>query len=87
MKALDIHKGLRRLKLATERIKKSESISEENRELILDFRDFCFAEDLSVERVEHYLHILNKIAERMKMNGVDFSDASKDDIVELVGWV
>jgi hypothetical protein len=31
--------------------------------------DFCFAEGLSVEWVEHYLHILNKLAERMRAIG------------------
>jgi len=49
--------------------------------------DFCFAEGLSVEWVEHYLHILNKLAERMRGMGVGFADAGRDGLVELVGWV
>jgi len=87
MSTLDIHKRRRRLELVTERIRKSDAISDGDRRLILGFMDFCFAEGLSVERVEHYLHILNKLAERMGIMGAGFADAGRDVLVELAGWV
>jgi hypothetical protein len=87
MSTLDIHERRRRLELVTERIRKSDAISDEDRRLILGFMDFCFAEGLSVDRVEHYLHILNKLAERMGMMGAGFANAGRYVLVKLVGWV
>jgi len=84
---LDIHNRRRRLDLVLARVRSSPAISDENRIQILKFSDYGFAEGLSVERVEHYLHILNKIAEKMKETNLAFTDANKDDIVKLVGWV
>ena len=56
-------------------------ISEKNKKAILDFCSFCFAEGLSVERVEHYARILKKIAEIFRR---DFEEATKADVVQLV---
>lgn len=87
MKSLDIHKRRHRLKLVTQRIEGSPDIQDDDRRLILEFRDHGFAEGLSVERVEHYLHIMNKIAEWTKPRGISLRGARKEDLVELVGWV
>ena len=52
-----------------------------NRKAILDFCDYCFAEGLTVDRVEHYARILKKTAEILRK---DFREATKEDIVDLV---
>jgi site-specific recombinase XerD len=78
---IDEHNYKRRLELALQNVKRSSAFSEKNKKAILSFCDRCFADKLSVERVEHYARILKKIAELFKK---DFEDATKSDIVELV---
>lgn len=87
MGTFDIHNRRRRLDLVTARIKKSTAITDASRRVILKFSDYCFAEGLTVERVEHYLHILNKIAERLTVMGAEFEEMGKEEMVELVGWL
>ncbi len=84
---LDIHNRQRRLNLVLDRVKNSPAISDDNREQIIKFSDYCFAEGLSVERVEHYLHILYKITEKMMETNITFTEATKEDIIKLIGWV
>ena len=73
------------MELALKNVKESKMISEKNKKAILDFCSFCFAEGLSVERVEHYARILKKIAEIFRR---DFEEATKaDDYAEEVKWI
>ena len=81
MDGLDIHKRRRKLELAVKAVKASPRISERNRKMILSFHDYCFAEGLTVERIEHLLRCLKKMAEIFRK---DFEDATKGDIVDLV---
>ena len=81
MDRLDIHGRQRRLELAVQGVKSSRLISERNKRLILEFCSYCFAEGLSVDRAEHLVRCLKKIAE---MLGKDFDEANKEDIVEVV---
>ena len=68
MDRLGIHNRQRRLALTIEGVKSSSCISEKNKSAILDFCDYWFAEGLTVERVEHYVHILKRIAEVFRKN-------------------
>jgi len=77
---LDIHNRQRRLELAKNSIRAC-SASNKNKEAILSFSNYCFAEGLSVDRVEHYLRIFRKILEVFPK---DFESANRKDIVELV---
>jgi integrase/ribosomal protein L40E len=78
---LDVHNRRRRLELAIEGVKASPRISERNKKALLDFCNYCFAEGLTVDRVEHLLRCLKKTAE---IFWKDFEEATKDDIVDLV---
>jgi site-specific recombinase XerD len=77
----DVHHRKRRLKLVVCRLKTSKSISEKNKELILRFKDECFSNGLSVDRVTFYMNRLTKVAEWL---GKDFPKADKEDIKNLV---
>jgi hypothetical protein len=80
MDRFDIHNRQRRLELAINSVK-SMPASQNNKEAILSFCNYCSAEGLSIDRIEHYARILKKISE---LFAKDFIDAEKQDIVELL---
>ncbi|MFZ0965404.1 MAG: hypothetical protein WAN82_02110 [Candidatus Bathyarchaeia archaeon] len=80
MDRFDIHNWQRRLELAINSVK-SMPTSQNNKEAILSFCNYCSAEGLSIDRIEHYARILKKISE---LFAKDFIDAEKQDIVELL---
>lgn len=59
---IDIHYRKKRLESSIRRLKKNRKISKANKELILKFKDDCFAEELSVDRVQFYIQRLTNIA-------------------------
>ena len=80
MDRFDIHNWQRRLELAINSVK-SMPTSQNNKEAILSFCNYCSAEGLSIDRIEHYARILKKISELFCK---DFVYAEKQDIVELL---
>jgi integrase len=79
-KEMDIHDYSRRLNTAVRLVGKAQ-ISERNRKTILDFRDFCSMEDMSLSRIERYMGILVHWA---KILNKDFDIAAKEDIMRAV---
>ncbi len=77
---IDIHNYEKRLEGALRVVERSD-ILPENREKILKFHKYCFAEGLSIPRVVRLLQYLHKIALWL---GKDFEKATKDDIVDLI---
>ena len=63
---------------------KTSSISERNKELILKYKDECFAMGLSKGRVIKYIHYLAKQAEWI---GKDFYKCTIDDVKKLVSLI
>ena len=76
----NIYNYKHKIKISIRDIKASE-ISERNKELILKFHNFCFAEGLSIPRVIRYMGCLKRICLWMKK---DLDKMNKDDMVELV---
>lgn len=81
MAKLDIHHYNTLIEHESETIAKSVKLSPNNRKAILQFKDFCFAEGLSLARIIHYLYMLKSLASRLKK---DFADADRKDIENLV---
>jgi integrase len=77
----DIHHRESRLENTIEKIKTCNRISEENRELLLDFKNFIEAQDLSLDRTCRYLYNWYQLSQE-----IDFriEGADKDDLIDLV---
>jgi hypothetical protein len=73
---LDIHEYDELLAKALRYVKKSK-ISRKNKEAIIKFHHYCFAEGLSKARIVRFLQILPKVA---LLLGKDFEKAGKEDI-------
>ncbi len=77
----DIHESEKRLRQVLEKIKKSRKISKRNKELLLKFQRDCFAQGLSIVRVERYLYLLKNIISWLNK---DLDKANKEDLLDLV---
>ena len=71
------------MELAINGIQKS-SISKENKDIILEFQDYVFAEGLTKTRILKYLNMLRKLGEWL---GIPFTRAKKENIMELVRYI
>lgn len=60
-KGFDIYNFAKRTELALKALKESK-ISKRNKKIILDFRDFCSLEGISLGRIERYLNALKDMA-------------------------
>jgi site-specific recombinase XerD len=76
----DIHNYKRKLELSLARLENS-NICDSNKKLIFEFHRFCFADGLSIARVERYVFLLKQIAEILRK---DFESANKEDIISIV---
>ena len=79
-KTIDIYNYRKKLDSAVKMVKEAQ-ISERNKQLILEFRDFASLDGLSLPRILRYLGVLKDWA---KIMYVDFDKASKEDIVRAV---
>lgn len=79
-KNVDIHDYPKRIQKVLELVKKA-NISERNRELILQFRDHCSLNGMSLPRTERYLAILKRWAEILQ---IDFDKATKENLMAAV---
>ena len=81
MAKMDIHHYDKLIESEPKVIANSDKISRNNKKAILQFKDFCFAEGLSLARIIHYLYMLKSLVLRLKK---DFADANRKDIEELI---
>jgi site-specific recombinase XerD len=81
---VDIHNSEHNLKRRIEMIRKSEQICQENKEDMLRFSEYCFAEGLGKPRVLKYLYHLQFLATWLRK---PFRSATKDDAVTLVAEI
>jgi len=79
-KEIDIYNYPRKVELAVNLVKQS-PISEKNKKLILDFRDFCSLNGIGLPRISRYLGVLKDWALLIKK---DFDKAAKQDIEKAV---
>lgn len=69
---------------AHERVKEDPRLTEENRQLILDFSDKCFADGLSKGRLRKLLYVVRYLSAFM---GKPFKTASKKDVQNVVAQI
>jgi hypothetical protein len=81
---MDIHNYKRRFERTIERIGESEDISKENKETMLNFKDYLLSENVGTAKIERYLYDLMKYS---KMLNKSFEKASKEDIRRVVGEI
>ena len=77
---IDIHNYPKMVERAVKLVRKS-NISSRNKELILEFRDYCSLEGISLARISRYMGILKDWALLIKK---DFDIAKKQDIIGAV---
>lgn len=82
---VDIHNRSRRLDAAVKFLLNNKSILQENKQKILDFKEYCVAESLSVARQLFYLQRLTRVAE--KVGEKRFENCTKADIESLMRYV
>jgi len=76
-----IHNYEIRMKSVLNKLKDNNSIPERDKEIILRFKEECFAYGLSKARAIKYIYHLIKLREWL---GIDFEDATEEDIKSLV---
>ena len=80
----DIHNRGGRIKNTIETIHNLENISDNNKKIILGFKDYLYCEDLSLDRISRYIYNWSRMAEYIEF---PLDDPSDNDIVGLVGKV
>jgi len=81
---MDIHNYKRRLERTLNNIRNSNDISENNKKIILRFHDSCFADGISVCKIERYLYDLSRFS---KMLNKDFENVEKEDLLRVAGEI
>lgn len=78
----DIYNGGREIKRNVERIKNLDKISENNREALLDFKNYLLSQGLSDSRTNRYLYTWCRLSSHVDF---DLYEPEKDDVIKLVG--
>jgi len=78
----DIHHFSKRLDSAIRKINESDKINQKNKEDILDFKDFCVAESLSIGRVYKYVWMMEIFAEQLGRK--TFKQVKSQDLIKIV---
>jgi len=79
---MDIHKYKQQCDRTTERIKESEEFSEENKEIILEFKSYLLSENIGVAKINRYLQELIRFN---RMLNKSFPEATKEDLRRVIG--
>lgn len=77
----DIHNYKQSFERAIERIKENQVISEENKEIILNFKDYLLSEGIGLAKIGRYLCDLIKLSRMLRKT---FSEADKEDLRHVV---
>ncbi|MDI6721052.1 MAG: hypothetical protein QMD85_01585, partial [Candidatus Aenigmarchaeota archaeon] len=77
----DIHHFREKLERKIEMMKTDPTVLEANKKVILDFINECYAERLSHGRIYKSLYFLVTLS---RMLGKNFSEATKEDLKELI---
>src|SRR3989338_3279033 len=81
---VSIHNYEQRFKRTLERIQNSRELSEENRKIIMDFKDYLLSEGIGLAKIERYLGDILKFNRLLSM---PFEKAGKEDIRRVVSAV
>jgi integrase len=78
----DPHNREERIQSTIQTIKNSEKVSQQNEELVLDFKKYLEGEGLSKDRISRYLYSLKKLVEEVNW---ELSEPDQDRLIELIG--
>lgn len=78
----DAHNYPKRLEAQLRLLNNDPAVSEDNKKLIIEFKDYSFSRGLSIGRIMRYLFDLRTLSH---MLGKNFKEAGKEDIFALVG--
>jgi integrase/ribosomal protein L40E len=81
MEKVDLYNRKNKLDALVISIKSNRKISARNKTILLDFHNSCFADSLSVGRIQKLLNVMSKVAQWMKK---DLEKANRDDIMQIV---
>jgi integrase/recombinase XerD len=81
MQALDIHDYRGRYQRALKNLREDLEISDETRNLILNFAEYCEAQGLEIPSIVRHVFALRRAA---RLLGKPFKEANKNDIIRLV---
>ena len=79
---MDIHNYKKRYERTLEKIKDSNEITDDNKEIIFNFKDYLLSEGIGFAKIERYLGDLVKLS---KMLSKPFSDAVESDVRRVMG--
>lgn len=80
----DIHNRQGRINNLVARIQNLENISENNRQILLNFKDYLYSQDLSQDRISRHLYNWVYMIECIEF---ELDEAEKSDIIRLLGKV
>lgn len=80
----DVHNYEKKLKSATKLVEEDEELSENDRKVLLDLKEECFANGLSTSRVLRHLYNARKLAKWIE---TDLEEADKKEIKNVVGKI
>src|SRR3989344_2396419 len=81
---VSIYNEEKRLEGISKRIAEAESISKNNKNLIVTFRDECFAHNMGCSRITRYLFDLRNLSLWLQK---DFDTCTIEDIKKVVGTI
>ena len=81
---VSIHNYEQRFKRTLERIQNSRELSEENRKIIMDFKDYLLSEGIGLAKIERYLGDMIKFSRLLEKS---FKEANKEDIRRVVSAI
>lgn len=67
-----------------QKLRTNPELSEENRQFLLDFKDYMFSQDISQGRIARYLYSWYRMRDHIDF---DLENPEKDDIITLVGKI
>lgn len=79
---MDIHNYKGRFERTVKRIKDSKEITDDNKKIAIEFKDYLLSEGIGFAKIERYLGDLLKFS---KMLSKPFSDATEGDIRKVIG--
>jgi len=79
---MDIHNYKKRYERTLERIKDSNEITDDNKEIVLNFKDYLLSEGIGFAKIERYLGDILKFS---KMLSKPFPDVTEQDLRKIIG--
>lgn len=80
----DIHNRKNKINNTIKSLKTDVDASDHNRELVIDFKDYLQAQDLSIDRISRYLYTWKQLLPHINWK---LDEPEKDDLITLIGKI